>query len=161
MDNDYIAIAFADAAAAIFAVLFSIGWSIFYTTLGSWLKIRLIHLKLLSTELPRRYGPVIVSHIIFSLIFVNPWLIFYIIGDSDNLPGPDYLWLIPTILYLWLPSVAIDCLLLRLLPKWQRLKWLKYNPPLKRLVFANLAASLVTFGTTFGSLWMVSLISNR
>jgi len=132
------------------------------------LKVQLFHLKLApSPELPRRYGPVIVSHIISFLIFVNPCLVFciYIIImllSSGPSPGFGYLALTLIPLYLWLTSVATDCLVLGLLPKWHRLSWLKYKPPLKRLLLANLAANLASFGAMFGFIlevsWWVFLI---
>jgi hypothetical protein len=165
MDNDLFT---ADILGAIvkFAIFFSICWGIFYTTFGSWLKVRLIHLKLApSPELLRRYRPVIVSHIISCLIFVNPCAVFYIyyidlmlmLWFFNIIPGRGcYLALTLILLYFWLTSVATDCLVLRLLPKWHRMNWLKYKPPLKRLLLANLAANLASLGAIFGFILVVS-----
>jgi hypothetical protein len=72
------------AAVAIFSLVFGIGRFVIYTTAGSWLKVRLIHLRLsVSADIPKRYGPVIVSHIEYSVLFVNPWLIFYLMWSLN------------------------------------------------------------------------------
>lgn len=145
-------IAEAVQAVAAFSVFFSIGWFVIYTTAGSWLKVWLIHLGLsVSADIPKRYGPVIVSHIVCSVLFVNPLLLAYIMGHLNAEVDSVYLLLIIAILYFWLLPTGMDCLLLRLLPRWSRLKWLKYQPPLKRLILANLAVSFLVFAVMFAA----------
>jgi len=140
-------------AVAAFSVFFSIGWSLVYTTLGSWFKVWLIHLKLVpSADMQKRYGPVIVSHIVYSVLFVNPWLLFgIIIYLGFNVDIGAIGWLIIAILYFWFLPLGTECLLLRVLPRWSRLKWLRYQPPLKRQILANLAVSFLVFGVTFAA----------
>ena len=135
------------AAIAIFTWVFVIGWFVIYTTVGSWLKVRLIHLRLTpSVDVPKRYGPVIVSHIVYSILFVNPWLILCLLWCLTAEVNIVFLLLMIAILYFWFLSLGTECLLLRVLPKWPRLKWLRYQPPLKRLILANLAVSFLVFG---------------
>jgi hypothetical protein len=146
-----------------FLVLFCIAWFVIYTTLGSWLKVRLIHIRLApSAGIPRRYGPVILSHILYSILFVNPVTLDYVarwLDTEANING--FQWLSVVILYFWLLPVGTDCLcfsLLRLLPSWSALKRLKYRPPLKRLTLANLAVSSLGFVLIFGTaaVWIFS-----
>lgn len=71
-------------ATIMFFIIFSIGWFVVYVTLGCWLKVWLIHLRLDSSSgIGKRYGPVIVSHIFYSVLFVNPWILFYSGWDLD------------------------------------------------------------------------------
>ena len=140
-------------ATAIFSVSFSVAWFVIYTTVGSWLKVRLIHLRLTpSIDVPKRYGPTIVSHILFSVLFVNPFILLYILcglGTKVIISGTE--WLVIAILYFWFLPLGTECLLLRVLPRWSRLKWLRYQPPLKRLILANLAVSFLVFGVAFAA----------
>ncbi len=147
----------------VWLILFCIAWFIIYTTLGSWLKVRLIHIRLApSAGIPRRYGPVILSHILYSILFVNPVTLDYVarwLDTEANINGLQ--WLSIVILYFWLLPVGTDCLcfgLLRLLPSWSVLKRLKYQPPLKHLTLANLAVSSLAFVLIFGTaaVWVFS-----
>lgn len=138
-------------ALSIFSLSFSIGWFVIYTTVGSWLKVRLVRIRLdPSADIPKRYGPVIVSHILSSLLFVNPLILFLIIcflNFKADISG--IFCFIVAILYLWLLPLGTDCLVTRLLPKWSRLKWFEYRPSLKRLTLANLVVSTLAFAVAF------------
>lgn len=146
MEDAYIGAYFIAVAEVIFSVLFSIAWFVIYSTVGSWLKVQLTHLRLdPSVGIPKRYGPVIVSHMICSVLFVNPFVILYLFWSSSSILDIPLLRLIIAIVYFWVVPVGTDLLIMRLLPRWSRLKWLKYRPPLKRLVMANLAVSVLAF----------------
>jgi hypothetical protein len=137
-------------AIAIFSLLFSVSWFVTYTTAGSWLKVRLIHFKAdPAIDVPRRYGPVIVSHILSSVLFVNPWLLFYMLFYLNAKVNNGYLLLTISILYFLAFGTGTDCLVTRLLPKWSGLKWLEYRPPIKRSAAANLVVSIMTLAVAF------------
>jgi len=137
-------------AFSIFSLSFSIGWFVIYATVGSWLKVRLIHFKQdPAIDVPKRYGPVIVSHILCSLLFVNPWLLFYILLCLNAQVKSGYLLLTIAVLYFLTLPIGTDCLVTRFLPKWSRLKWFEYRPSLKRLTLANLVVSTLAFAVAF------------
>lgn len=139
-DGSLFAVAALIYATIIFSVSLSIAWFVIYTTAGSWLKVRLIHIRLdPSFGIPKRYGSMIVSHILCSVLFVNPFIILCILSPFLSKPDIQFLLLIIAIAYFWLVPLGTDCLIERVLPRWSRLRWFEYRPPLKRLVLANLA----------------------
>lgn len=135
-----------------FSVWFSIGWFLCYVVAGSWLKVKLVRLKLHTPdEIPKRYGPAALSHILFSVLFVNPWVLFVVlmyVRAGDNLDSILRI-LVVIAVYLWPFSTGMDYLVMRLLPKWSRLKRLRYVVGFKRLALANLVVVLAATGAGF------------
>jgi hypothetical protein len=87
------------AAAAEFVWKYSLGfsaaWAVLYLTVGTWAKVRYGTPKHKSDAAgSRRYGPIVVSHALFTIAFANPFCLFVLIwkaGDtvSDMVPFMD------------------------------------------------------------------------
>ncbi|MBW2596393.1 MAG: PQQ-binding-like beta-propeller repeat protein [Deltaproteobacteria bacterium] len=160
MDN-YVMFAIAEAMAELFVKLtwFSCGWFLFYAILGPWLKVRLVHLgtgkDLLSA---RRFGPVFVSHILFSAALVNP-LTMLVVADKFGDVMNSNIWdIFLIVVYFWILSLVLECLLLRVVGRWRRLRWFQWRPPLRRVVPTSLLLSVLGFGAGAAGLYMEGVI---
>ena len=155
--NDYAMIAFAKAIAEVFAKLtwFSCGWFLVYAILGPWFKVKLVHLRT-AEGLPsaRRFGPVFVSHILFSIALVNPYTMLVIASKFENMVDSRIWVIFLIIVYFWILSVVLECLLLRVVARWRRLRWFQWRPPLRRVVPVSLLLSALGFGTGSAGVYM-------
>ena len=133
-------------------IWFSCGWFLVYVILGSWFKVRLVHLRIgRDSQSNKRVGPVFISHLLFSLVLVNPYTLLILGLKVDNLFN-SWIWsIVLLVLYLGVFPIIWECLLLRFVSRWKRLKWLQWRPPLKRVVLVSLLLSMVSFGAGYGA----------
>jgi outer membrane protein assembly factor BamB len=134
-----------------FAMLiwFSCGWFVVYALLGPWLKIRLIrwgsHGSLARNT---RIGPVYISHALFSLALMNPYVLLTPVFKLDTVVDSPVWRMVLRACYVLLLPIAWDYLLLRLVPLWSKLRWLRCQAPLKRVVPVSMLISII--GSTGG-----------
>ena len=119
-------------------------WFIVYVLLGSLVKVGLI--RFMNKDLEprsRRFWPVFLSHILYSIIFVN----FYTLWILDHLTNYRIdkipTWLI-LLIYLIILPVMLDILFLRIIPRMKLFKWLLWTPPLKQVIIINVVICLVS-----------------
>lgn len=150
--NDYAMFAIAEAMEELFVQLtwFSCGWFLFYTILGPWLKVRLVHLRT-GKDLPsaRRFGPVFVSHILFSAALVNPVTMFMVSTMFGDILDSRIWDIFLIVVYFCILSLVLECLLLRIAGRWRRLRWFQWRPPLRRVVPVSLL--LIALGFSAGA----------
>jgi hypothetical protein len=149
---------------------FSVTWAVLYITAGSWAKVRYRNPKVRPEKaINKRYGPAVVSHALFSIVFANPFCIFYLVwslGDvldeaaplmnlsriSTSLPA-TYGFLDSMVvgtfhlMVLWayfvLFSLLTDLLLLRMSAPVRLLKWLVYKSDLIRWILVHLVTTML------------------
>ena len=100
MDCDMTPVWAAYAKIALGCVVLNFAFLASYTTIGSFLKVRIVRMKIgRSLGTSQRYGPIIVSNALYSLIFVNPWVLL----NLDNLDismAQFLLFVVPLIFFL-------------------------------------------------------------
>jgi len=147
--DDYATFAIVEAIVERFVQLawFSCGWFLAYAILGPWFKVKLVHLGH-RKDLPsaRRFGPVYISHILFSVFLVNPYTMLVVSRKLDDVIESKMLGIILVIVHFWILSIALECLLLRVIARWKRLKWFQWRPPLKRVIPVSLFLITLGFG---------------
>jgi outer membrane protein assembly factor BamB len=147
--GDYAMFAIAEAMAKLFAKLvwFSCFWFLVYAAVGPWLKVRLVNLRA-GEDLPsaRRFGPVFVSHILFSAAFINPLTMFVIAVKFNDVVNSKIWRIFLIVVYFWVLSLTLECLLLRVVARWKRLRWFQWRPPLRRTVLVSLLLCTLGFG---------------
>jgi ankyrin repeat protein len=155
--DDYEMYAILEAIAEAFAKLtwFSCGWFLVYAILGPWFKVKLVHLRT-AEGLPsaRRFGPVFVSHILFSIALVNPFIMLVIAYKLENMVDSRILDIFLIIIYFWILSLLLECLFLRVVARWKRLRWFQWRPPLKVVVTVSLLLSALGFGAGSAGVYM-------
>ena len=154
------------AEAFVTLIWFSCGWFLIYAVLGSWLKVKLVDLNTdKNLRSVRRFGPVYVSHILFSLVFVNPFTIMMMVvwlmelgfnPQSKVSEISSQIFLISV--YLWILAAVWEYLLLRVVPRWKRLQWCQWCPPLKKVVPVGLLVSTLGFGGGMAGVYMEGIM---
>ncbi len=136
---------------------FSCGWFLVYVILGSWFKVRLVNLRM-GTDLQKnkRLVPVFISHLLFSLVLVNPFVLLVVTLIGENISGSRIWGVVLFVIYLGLLPIILECLLLRFVSRWKRLKWLQWKPSLKRVVLVSLVLSMVSFSAGYGAIHLRS-----
>jgi hypothetical protein len=132
-----------------FIINLSYIWFIVYVPLGSLVKVGLIRFMNKDLEpCSRRFWPVLLAHFIFSILFVNPYTLFMIVGNLMDISSARLKTIItllfPLIYWIILP-VLLDILFLRILPKTKLFRWLLWTPPLKQVIIINVVICLVSF----------------
>ena len=109
------------AAVFRFSVIFSLTWLPLYVVIGTWVKGQFSVLE----ETDNRYKPIFASHLLFSVLFMNPWVVLIVLMKLNSLDflSTAFFCIIP-FLYVWLLSVTIDFMSMRILSKWKRLLWM-------------------------------------
>lgn len=159
--NDYTMIMIAEALAGIFEALmwFSGGWFLAYAILGPWLKVKLVCPRTAGGLLTaRRFGPVFVSHILFSLALVNPYTMLVVSMKLDDVVESKTLGIILIIVYFWILSIGLECLLLRVVARWRILRWLQWRPPLRRVIPVSLLLTTLGFGAGVVGVYLESIM---
>ncbi|MCU0913996.1 MAG: PQQ-binding-like beta-propeller repeat protein [Planctomycetes bacterium] len=136
--------AIAAAIAETFQMLFwfSGGWFVVYALLAPWLQTRLLHWRAADNPaLDTRMGPVYVSHILFSLVLMNPCLLLLLVFQLDRITESDVRRLILGACYVLLLPLAWDDLVLGFLGRWRWLRWLRCRAPFRRVVPTSLLIS--------------------
>ena len=131
---------------------FSCGWFFVYVILGPWIKVKLVNLRIGGDlRKNKRLVPVFISHLLFSLVLVNPFTLL-IVGLTGGYIFNYRIWgVVLIVLYLGLLPILWECLLLRFISRWKGLKWLWWKPPLKRVVLVSLLLSMLSFGSGYGA----------
>lgn len=148
--DDFGAVMVAEVVGAffIFAVAFSICWFITHNTFSLWFKYRLLRLGLPpAINRSSMVRSILISHVAYSILFMNPFVVFVVVNflnAQTTGTGSLVLGLSVVTLCLWFLSLGMDCLLQRLLSKWQRLAWLDYHSSLSRLAIVNLGVLLLS-----------------
>ena len=145
MDNQTMHIILQIIAEA-FVVLtwFGCGWFVVYAIVGPWLKGRLIRWRSARKGPAHlRSGPVYVSHIVFSVAFVNPYTLLAVVLRLKGIIDSPILEAILFGSYLILLPMMYEYILLRVMPRWHRLRWLNWPAPLKRAVPCSLLISIL------------------
>ncbi len=120
-------------------------WFIVYVLLGSLVKVGLI--RFMNKDLEprsRRFWPVFLAHFIFSILFVNPYTLLWIVFNLTEEMPILLLW-ITWLIYLIILPVLLDILFLRIIPKIKLFRWLLWTPPLKQVIIINVVICLVSF----------------
>ncbi len=131
---------------------FSCGWFLSYVILGSWIKVKLVHLRIgRDLQTNKRVVPVFISHLLFSLVLVNPFTLLVLSFKVDDIFNSRIWGVVLLVLYLGLLPIIWECLLLRFVSRWKGLKWLQWKPPLKRVVLVSLLLSMLSFGAGYGA----------
>ena len=132
-------------------------WFVVYTTVGAWLKVRLtIGGKGRASDAGSRLAPVMLCHVLYSIVFANPYT-FFAIADTlipEDLPDHDAVTIIYLVSYFWLLPMGIDSLLIRAARRWECLRWFRCSQTRGRAVLANLVASLTAFGGGLGAFYL-------
>ena len=137
---------------------FSCGWFFVYVILGSWFKVKLVNLRMkgdLRTN--KRLLPVFISHLLFSLVLVNPFTILVgliVIWEIDYI-FDSQIFRILLILYFGLLPIICERLFFRFICRLKWFRWLQWKPPLIRVIFVSLLLSFISF--IVGYLTMYSL----
>ena len=128
-----------------FSVIFSLTWLPLYVVIGTWVKGQFS----VPEETENRYKPIFASHLLFSVLFMNPWVMLIVLMKLNSLGflSTVFFCIIP-FLYVWLFSVTIDFVSMRILPKWKRLTWMAYKPSVGRYIWIQTA--LVLAGVLLG-----------
>jgi outer membrane protein assembly factor BamB len=128
-------------------IWFSCAWFLVYAIFGPWLKVKLIHLGH-GKNLPsaRRFGPVYISHILFSVLLVNPFIMLILALKFSDIVDSEILFTFLKVVYFWMLSLLLECLLLRVVGRWRILRWFQWRPPLRRVIPVSLALSTLAFG---------------
>jgi hypothetical protein len=122
-------------------VYLSIVFVIIYVIFGSWIKVLLVNLKRDNIHsADKRVLPVLISHILFSIIFIHP-LIIYLLCCLI----PNSVWLLFICGYFTILPTAFNLFFLRVLPRFKILRWLSWTPPLKRVIVFNLIIAFLSF----------------
>lgn len=135
--------------------LFSLGWFVTYTTLGVWLKLKLTHIGTdHSATTAIRLAPLILAHILYSAIFMNPWVQFSVVIATDTILKDSnvQLWMVALgygLIFSWFLPLGFDFIFLRAIPRWEMPKWLRWNPPLAKTSLATLVSGLISFGAGY------------
>jgi hypothetical protein len=132
-----------------FIINLSYIWFIVYVLSGSLVKVGLI--RFMNKDLEprsRRFWPVFLAHFIFSILFVNPYTLFGIVGNLMSISSARLATIInllfPLIYFIVLP-VMLDILFLRIIPRIKLFRWLLWTPPLKQVIIINVVICLVSF----------------
>ena len=152
MDMPFIGI---DALFNIF-IWFSFGWFFVYVILGSWFKVKLVNLRMrgdLRTN--KRLVPVFISHLLFSLLLVNPFTILVVISIGENISDSTIWGIVLLILYLGLLPIIWECFLLRYVSRLKGLRWLQWKPPLIRVVLVSLFLSIISYGGGYVTMYLL------
>jgi len=157
MDGEYAAIMIAEAVYKLFimSIWFSCGWFLFYVILGPWFQVRLSCFKaqnIFSHE--KRIGPVFLSHLIFSVLFVNPYVLVWLAWKLNDIFYGDsiFLGILASIVYFSVLPIAFDLLILQLISRWSKLRWFRWTLSLKRVIPVGLMFCLIAFGAGFVSI---------
>lgn len=131
-------------------VWFSVGWLFVYSIIGPWLKVKLVHWRVAGSSLTtRRVGPVYFSHLLFSLLLVNPYTLIWAVFLCEDIDSAIAIFLLYFAYFFVLPQVC-ELLCLRLLPRWWgKASWFAWQPPLKRTVWVGFLISTLAFAAAF------------
>jgi len=152
--DDYTMFIIAEAIAKAFIKFawFSCGWFLVYAILGPWFKVKLIHLRIGEiSPSTRRFGPVFVSHILFSIILVNPYTMLLLVLKFEDMIDSKILSILLVFIYFWILSIALECLFLRVASRWRMLRWFQWQPLLRRVIPVSLLISTLGFGAGLAS----------
>jgi hypothetical protein len=132
---------------------FSCGWFFVYVILGPWFKVKLVNLRIGGDlQKNKRLLPVFISHLLFSLAMVNPFALLVVTLKGEDISF-SWIWgVVLFTLYLGLLPIFWECLLLRFVSRLKGLKWLRWKPPLKRVVLVSLLLSMVSFSAGYGAI---------
>ncbi len=132
---------------------FSCGWFFVYVILGVWFKVKLVNLRMggdLRTN--KRLLPVFISHLLFSLALVNPFILLVVIFKGEDISTSRIWGVVLLVLYLGLLPIFWECLLLRFVSRLKGLRWLRWKPPLIRVVLVSLLLSIISFSAGYGAI---------
>jgi outer membrane protein assembly factor BamB len=155
MDGEYAAIMIAEAVYKLFimTIWFSCGWFLFYVILGPWFQVRLSCFKVQNiTSHEKRIWPIFLSHLIFSVLLVNPFVLVWLAWKLGDLFNSKVVFILASIMYFLLLPVAFDLLILRLISRWNKLRWFRCMIPLKRVIPVCLLLCLIAFGAGYVSI---------
>jgi hypothetical protein len=150
------AIAAAAVAIVVFILIFCAIWLILYNIIGTWIKGRFC----LVAGTQRRYKPFVASGLMFSLLFMNPWAVwfgFFNIYDKGVLP----LWLALMLFCIitWLFSVAVDYLCFNVISKRKWFHWLAFQPQISHYLWIQLILVITSIGVAFCIAYIVVRVS--
>jgi len=168
-----------------FSLCFSILWTVLYITGGSWAKVGYRNLGASpESALEKRYGPVVLSHTLFSVVFVNPVCIFHLLWTAsdlavaaarlENLPGmfaglgvkysaiqpviEGTFSLVVVLAYFLLFSLITDVVVMRMSARVRCLKRLAYKGDLLRWTLVHSVTLLLLFLLTGAVSWGLVLL---
>lgn len=157
MDSGYYAMMMiAEAIARLFqiAIWFSCGWFLFYVITGPWFQVRLSCLKAQGiSPHEKRKWPIFVSHLIFSILFVNPFVLVWLAWNLGNdFFNSILLCILAITIYFIILPISVDLFMLRLMSRWNKLRWFRWTIPLKRVIPVCFALCLIAFGAGYVSI---------
>jgi hypothetical protein len=132
---------------------FSCGWFFVYVILGPWFKVKLVNLKMGGDlRADKRLLPVFIAHLLFSLALVNPFALLVLTSKGEDISSSRIWGVVLLILYLGLLPIIWECLLLRFVSRLKGLRWLRWKPPLIRVVLVSLFLSIISFSAGYGAI---------
>lgn len=151
MDMNMYGVALAVAAAFEFSVIISTTWLILYGIIGAWIKGRFCVI-----ENAQKYQRWIIPHIVFSVIFMNPWLVcwgYWNLMDTGSLP--EWLFFILLCIYTWLFSLLVDWVCIRLASKLKIFRFMACNLCVRRYIWIQLFLVIAGLGLGYGLAFIV------
>ncbi|MBM3212750.1 hypothetical protein FJZ33_11055 [Candidatus Poribacteria bacterium] len=146
------AVATAIAAIVVFILTFCAIWLIFYTIIGTLIKGRFC----LVAGTQRRYKPLVASGFIFSLLFMNPWALWFgLLNFYDKGVLPFYLALVLFCMITWLLSVSVDYLCFNIISKWKWFHWMAFQTQMPQYLWIQLIMVITGIGLAFGIAYIV------
>ena len=122
---------------------FSLAWFLAYGLIGPLAKVTLVQKRLYKVPFPQSLWAVLVSHIAFGLVCMNPYTLFGGLLWLDRTIGHawlDRMWAPLFAGYLVVLPVVFDLLLFRLIARWRPLRVYLSRVPLHVEVVAALVA---------------------
>jgi hypothetical protein len=131
-------------------IVFSIGWTAIYPTLGTWVAVKMVRKTSEgSGESRPSFGPVLVVHLLYSLLLANPYALFFVLIHLSGWPVA-MMWL-GAVGYAAVLPVCADLLLLRWVPAGLGIQWLRWAPSAKAAAAAGSVAVLIALSSAIGS----------
>jgi|GEM_PF-3257501 len=133
----------------IFLTYTSICWLICYSIFGTWLKVKLIRkFSCQNNKEELLYKPVIISNIAYSILFINPFMLFVAFCFGW--------WFIVLILIM---GIILENFLWRTISNLKYFHFLRWRPSWKKAVlisiFVHIFTIFATFGLTYLILWLI------
>ena len=138
MDPYYFAMIIGEAF--IVCVWFFAGWMLAYVAAGSLLKVWLVRGRAGGNDANAiRIGPVFFSHLIYSLVFLNPYVLLYASWEL----GSEILFICGLIAVCFVFPVTLEFIQLRFLSKWKWFRWFGWKGSIVRILAANVLIGLL------------------
>lgn len=118
----------------------SLAWFVVYVVFGCWLRW---YVARRYSGAVQRMAPLAVSHAVFSILFINPYMLMFSIMMASEAKSV-LVEVILNIVYLGLIPIMLDTLLTRWLPRGRLFHWLRWDAPVAPDLVALIIALLLS-----------------